>query len=218
MKITKRQLRRLVREQVILAEAEMQDIIVNPYEEVGDYNILANFALTGDIAGALAHPEIKHYVDKNEMSWIVDEAGGWFERVGDDEPAPEGWDRDKAYKFLDDLEKAAWKEYSKAMKSRIASDPDKKWLKFLGNQFTAGIEPGDMEDIKWKQYKKYVRIMPPKSISHGVGEITVNRDNVEGYSDSPGTYEEFIEFLEKRAGGDAGRRPAYKKSPPPYYD
>lgn len=212
-------LKALIREMVI-SENKMLDIITNPYEEVEDYNILANYALNNDIKGALADPELKYYVDNNEMGMLADEAGGWFEQVGSatDLPAPEGWDSQKAYKFLRDLEDAAWKEYSKAMKSRIGSDPDKKWLEFLGNQFTAGIEPGDMEDIKWKQYKKYIRIMPPKSISHGVGEITVNRDQVEGYSDSPGKYEEFIEFLEKRAGGDAGRRPAYKKSPPPYYD
>ena len=65
MIITKRQLRRIIKES-LLNEVKMQDIITNPYEEVGDYNILANFALTGDIAGALAHPDIKHYVDKNE--------------------------------------------------------------------------------------------------------------------------------------------------------
>ena len=82
MKITKRQIRRIIKES-LLAEGEMQDIIVNSYEDVDDYNILANFALAGDIAGALAHPDIKHYVDKNEMGWVADEAGGWFEKVGD---------------------------------------------------------------------------------------------------------------------------------------
>ena len=113
MKITKRQLKRIIRES-ILSEAKMQDIIVSEYEDVDDYNVLANFALTGDIAGALAHPDIKHYVDNNEMGWFADDAITWFEQVGGDEgylPAPEGWDRDKAFDFLKDIESAAWNAY-----------------------------------------------------------------------------------------------------------
>ena len=63
MKITKRQLRRIIRESLLVET--MQDIIVNSYEDVEDYNILANYALTNDIQGALADPAIKYYVDKN---------------------------------------------------------------------------------------------------------------------------------------------------------
>ncbi len=216
-------LRRIIRESLLREQQEMQDIITNPYEDVEDYNILANYALTNDIQGALAHPEIKHYVEKNEMGWVVDEAGGWFKSVGEYEdeggpPPPEGWDVQKAYKFLRDLEDAAWEVYEKQMTAAIAGDPDKDWLEALGNAWTSTIEPDDMEKIKWKQYKKYVRLSPPPSISHGVGEITINRDEIEGNSNAPGTYEDFIEFLERRAGDQLGRRAPYKKSPPPYYD
>ena len=56
MKITKRQLRQIIRES-LLVEVEMQDIIVNSYEDVEDYNILANYALANDIQGALADPQ-----------------------------------------------------------------------------------------------------------------------------------------------------------------
>lgn len=217
MKITKRQIRRIIKES-LLAEGEMQDIIVNSYEDVDDYNILANFALAGDIAGALAHPDIKHYVDKNEMGWVADEAGGWFEKVGDWEemPAPEGWDRDAAYQFLTDLENAAWKVYQKKEDAAIASDPDKEFLEFLGNEWTSSISPSDMPDIKWKEYKNYIRLKPPRSISHGVGEINVSKENIKAlYS---GAYEDFKDFLTTRAGGQLGRRAPYKKSPPPLYD
>ena len=219
MKITRRQLRKIIKES-LLVEGEMQDIIVNSYENVEDYNILANYALANDIPGALADPTIKHYVDKNEMGWVADEAGGWFEKVGEWEemPAPEGWDRDAAYQFLKDLENAAWKVYSKQMDAAIAADPDKEFLEFLGNEWTSTISPDDMEGIKWKEYKKYIRLKPPPSISHGVGEITINKEDYEYNSGKPGTWDEFKEFLTTRAGGDAGRRPAYKKSPPPMYD
>jgi len=155
MKITRKQIRQIIRES-LLVEGEMQDIIVNPYEDVEDYNILANYALTNDIQGALADPTIKQYVDKNEMGWVADEAGGWFESVGEYEEdggpsAPEGWDAQKAYKFLRDLEDAAWKVYSKQMDAAIAADPDKEFLEFLGNEWTSTISPDDMPDIKWKE-------------------------------------------------------------------
>jgi len=217
MKITKHQLRSIIKES-LLAEVKMQDIIVNSYEDVSDYNILANFALTGDIAGALAHPDIKHYVDKNEIGWVSDEAGGWFEQVGEatDLPAPEGWDRDKAYQFLKDLENAAWKVYNKQASASIKNDPDKEFLEFLGNQWSSMIEPSDMESIKWKEYKKYIRLKPPSSISHGVGEIHITREDTENLY--PGAWEDFKDFLTTRTGGQLGKRKPYRKSPPPMYD
>ena len=218
MKITKRQLKRIIRES-ILSEAKMQDIIVSEYEDVDDYNVLANFALTGDIAGALAHPDIKPYVDKNEMGWFADDAVTWFEQVGDGEgylPAPEGWDSDKAHKFLKDIESAAWKVYQKQEDAAIAADPDKEFLDFLGNEWTSTISPDDMKGIKWKEYKKYIRLSPPPSISHGVGEINVSKENIKALY--PGAYEDFTDFLTTRAGGNLGKRAPYRRSPAPYYD
>ena len=220
MKITRRQLRKIIKESLVLREAH-QTIISNEYEDVEIYNVLANYALNNDIQGALADPEIKPYVEKNEVGWISDEAGGWFEHVGqkgyeDEMPAPEGWDRDKAYQFLTDLENAAWKVYDKAAKKAIKGDPDREFLEFLGNQWSSMIEPKDMEGIKWKEYKKYIRLKPPPSISHGVGEIHITKEDTENlYS---GAWEDFKDFLTTRAGGQLGRRKARKRSPMPYYD
>ena len=217
MKVTKKQLRNIIKES-ILAEGEMQDIIVNSYEDVEDYNVLANYALANDIQGALADPTIKHYVDKNEMGWFADDAITWFEMVGEDEymPAPEGWDSDKAHKFLKDIESAAWKVYQKQEDAAIAADPDKEFLEFLGNQWTSSISPDDMKGIKWKEYKRYIRLKPPPSISHGVGEIHITKEDTDNLY--PGAWEDFKDFLTTRSGGQLGRRKPYRRSPPPYYD
>jgi hypothetical protein len=217
MEMTERHLRKSIRAS-LLKEVKMQGIITNPYEDVEDYNIIANYALANDIDGALADPALKPYVEKNEMAWIADEAIGWFEQVGKatDLPAPEGWDIDKAHQFLKDLEDAAWKVYDKQATAAISSDPDKEFLEFLGNQWSSMIEPNDMEGIKWKEYKKYIRLKPPPSISHGVGEIHITREDTETLY--PGAWEDFKDFLATRAGGAAGNRKAYKRSPAPYYD
>jgi hypothetical protein len=216
IRIKKSDLKKLIREALI--KEGHQDIIVNSYENVDDYNVLANYALTGDIAGALADPALKPYVDKNEMGWVVDEAGGWFEKVGewDEMPAPEGWDRDKAYQFLTDLENAAWKVYDKQAQAAIKGDPDREFLEFLGNQWTSMIEPNDLPGIKWKVYKRYIRLKPPSSISHGVGEINISKEDIKALY--PGAYEDFTDFLTTRTGGQLGRRAPTRRSPPPVYD
>lgn len=218
MKISRKQIRQIIKES-LLVESEMQDIVVNSFEDVEDYNILANYALNNDIQGALADPALQPYIEKNEMGWVADEAGGWFERVGNPDweemPAPEGWDRDKAYQFLTDLENAAWKVYDKQAKAAIAADPDREFLELLGNLWTSMIEPSDMPDIKWREYKRYIRLKPPRSISHGVGEIHVTKEDMGNVS---GDWEDFKDFLTTRAGGQLGRRKPYRRSPPPYYD
>ena len=219
IQISEKRLRTLLRSSMVLKEAH-QTIIQNPYEDVDDYNVLANYALTGDIAGALADPALRPYVEKNEMGWVADEAIGWFNNVGKegyDMPAPEGWDPKKANKFLRDIENAAWKEYDKMSKARVKSDPDKAWLKFLGKMWSASIDPEDMPDIKWRKYKNYIRILPPHSISHGVGEIYPNKEDIMDFR-APGSLADLADFLERRAGGDAGKRKPYKRSPAPYYD
>ena len=73
-----------------------------------------------------------------------------------------------------------------------------------------------MPDIKWKEYKRYIRLKPPRSISHGVGEIHVTKEDTDNLY--PGAWEDFKDFLTTRSGGQLGRRKPYKKSPPPYYD
>jgi len=219
MRITKRQLRNIIKES-LLAEGEMLKIIDNPYEDLSTFNRIANYALTNDIAGAMADPE----VNTDELYWELDEMRGWPDRVGDtseqwftdDVVVPDGWNVDTVYKFMDDLEKAWHKDQEQKDSSAIAADPDKDWLEFMGDAWTSSITPNDLETLGWKEYKRYIRLSPPHSISHGVGEIHITNDDLSA-GHSPGTREEFIEFLTTRAGRTLKKRKIYR-SPPPLYD
>ena len=195
MKITKRQLRQMIRES-LLVEAEMQNIIVNEYEDVDIFNRIANYALTNDIAGALADPE----VNTDELYYDLDAIRPWIKRVGDvewmgpDAVTPEGWNPSAVRKFMDDLNDAWHDESSKKDTAAIASDPDKLWLEIMASAWGETITPDDLETLSWKGYKNYIRLSPPQSISHGVDEVHVTNDDLAGKRKG------FEEFLTRRAG------------------
>ena len=81
MRITKRQLRRIIRES-ILSEQKMLDIITSPYEDVEVFNILANYALNDDMQGALKDPTLKPIIDANDMDLIIDQSKNYIPHVG----------------------------------------------------------------------------------------------------------------------------------------
>ena len=193
MKITKRQLRRIIRE-ALTQDSSDSDIAaaVLPLAQAQDWTGAAELLLS-----IFSYADLQLFLDDSDLRYALEDAG-------------------VDYKARNEIERAAWPLEDARMQAAIAADPDKAWLKFLGKEWTSQIEPDDMKDIKWKEYKRYIRLTPPSSISHGVGEIHITRDDIG--SSSPGTYEEFIEFLNRRAGGQLGRRKPYRKSPPPMYD
>jgi hypothetical protein len=219
MKVTKRQLRQIIKES-LLVETEMLKIMDNPYEDLSTYNRIANYALTNDIAGAMADPE----VNTDELYWELDEMRGWIGRVGDegekwftdDAVVPENWDVDEVDDFMEDLEVAWHADQEKKDRAAIAADADKDWLEFISDHFSALLGPNDLESLGWKEYKKYIRLSPPNSISHAVDEIHITNDDL-SRSSSPGTREEFVDFLTNRAGKTLKKRKIYR-SPPPLYD
>ena len=218
MKITRRQLRKIIRES-LLTEAEMLKIMHNPYEDLDTMNAIANYALTNDIQGALADP----LIDIDNVYYDIDEMKGWVHKVGKDDEGyfsedvvvPENWDLEAVYQFMDDLEDAAFKARQKRDRAATAGDADGAWIEFLGDEFISELAPDDLKSLGWKQYKRYIRLSPPHSISHAVDEIHVTPDRVS--SAGPGTYEEFVDFLERRAGRTLKKRKIYR-SPPPLYD
>lgn len=212
MKITKRQLRRIIRES-LLVEAEMQDLIVSDYEDVDVFNRIANYALTNDIAGALADPK----VNTSELYYDLDAIRPWIKRVGDvewmgpDAVTPEGWNRNAVFKFMRDLNDAWRDESSKKDAAAIAADPDKAWLEIMGKAWGESITPDDLKTLGWKLYKNYIRLSPPQSISHGVDEVHITNDTLAGNRKG------FEEFLTRRAGKTLKNRKR-RRSTPSMYD
>ena len=78
MKITKRNLRKIIREALTLSEVKMLPIIVNPYEDLETMNRVANYALTNDIQGALADEMVNY----ENLHMDLDEMRGWVGKVG----------------------------------------------------------------------------------------------------------------------------------------
>jgi len=157
------------------------------------------------------------------LYWELDEMRGWIDKVGKDDGSfsdgavvPEGWDVDKVDKFMEDLESAWHKDQATKDHAAVAADPDKDWLEFMANEFSSVIVPNDLESLGWKEYKRYIRLSPPSSISHAVDEIHITNDDL-SRGHSPGTREEFVEFLTNRAGKTLKKRKIYR-SPPPLYD
>ena len=218
MKITKTQLVRIIRES-LLVEVEMLKIMDNPYEDLSIYNRIVNYALTNDIKGALADPEVNTenlYSDLDAMRPHVNHVGDTSEQwFSEDAVVPDNWDGKAVFKFMEDLNVAWNKDQGKKDSTAIAADADKDWLEFLGDEWTSVITPDDLETMGWKEYKKYIRLSPPHSISHGMSEIHITNDDIASYA--PGTKEEFVTFLTKRAGKNLKKRKIYR-SPPPLYD
>ena len=122
-------LRKIIRNSLLLNEAEMLPIVVNSYEDVEDINRLANYALNDDMQGALKDPELKYYIEKNEAQYLVDDSKGWLHLVGDEKqmgPAPEGWNLDDVYSFIEEFEDEAYEIFSQKEKGEHGSLPAKK--------------------------------------------------------------------------------------------
>ena len=157
MKITKRQLRRIIRESLLL-ETEIIPIITNSYEDVTDINILANYAHRNDRLGALKVPELQYYIDKIEALYLVDDSKGWLHLVGDEKqmgPEPEGWDLDAVYAFIEDFEDEAFKVFSQKEKGVHANLPNKVEREIIGNALTQTyVMPKEIEDIEFQVRRK----------------------------------------------------------------
>ena len=196
MRIRKSALEKIIME-ALAQDASEKEIatVVLPLVQVQDWTAAAELLLS-----IFSYADLQVFLDDSELADELETAG-------------------VSYDDMRKIEDAAWPIEDKRMEAAIAGDPDVTWLNFLGNHWTSRIEPDDMKDIKWKEYKKYIRLSPPYSISHAVGEIHITNDDLAPSpgGHSPGTREEFVEFLTNRAGKNLKKRKIYR-SPAPYYD
>ena len=136
----------------------MLDIVTNSYEDVEDINRLANYALNDDMQGALKDPELQYYIEKNEAQYLVDDSRGWLHLVGDEKqmgPAPEGWNLDAVYKFIEKFEDEAYKIFSQKEMGEHANLPNKVEREIIGNALSQSyVMPKEIEDIEFQIRRK----------------------------------------------------------------
>ena len=199
MKITKRQLRQIIKESLLLEQAPSW-----PGDDAFIQELLpfVTTEMWSEAAQLMFHYGLRY----EDISLDLDDSE-WHWSMRDQNPdLPKRWE--------DKVVNAAWDIESVRQDELIANDPDKQWLELMGNQWSSSITPEDMESLGWKEYKRYVRLKPPDAISHGVGEINISWEDIEDV----GPREEFIEFLDTRAGVKLKKRPPYPKPIPPLYD
>jgi len=147
MKITRKQLRRIIKESLLL-ETEMLPIMVSQYENFDTMNRVANYALTNDIKGALADKNVNYEnldLDLDQMRGFVKDVGK-EDRFSKESVVPDNWDITKVYKFIEDLEVAWLDDQASASSSKHKSDPGVKEREVIGKSLT--MDYIDFDDIK----------------------------------------------------------------------
>ena len=221
MRITERKLRHIIRES-ILSEQKMLDIITSPYEDVEVFNILANYALNDDIQGALKDPQIKPYVDSNDMSALIDQSHNYIPHVGKPKSgmdAPPGWNPDAVDKFLQKLEGEAYNVYSRQSKSASSAAGNQSERKALAAAFTmSDMLPEDIKSITYQTRMKGGKLASISLEDHdrSLGNMTtdVKDDTAKQYGT---TLDDILKALEAGGAKQRKRRQSSQRSSS-YYD
>jgi hypothetical protein len=216
MKITRKRLRRIIRESILL-EQPIIDIITNSYEDVEDINILANYALRNDMKGALKDPSLQHYIDKNEAAYLVDDSYGWLKHVGDEDsysmPAPEGWDLKKVYDFFRRFEDEAYSVFNKKEGTEHDSLPNKTEREIIGSALTQiYVMPDEIKDIEFQVRRSGGK---PSNINIENDYITSNI-RAKDASREGLTLDDIINVLRDYGAKERKKGRAVKHTPPVY--
>ena len=219
MKITRRQIRKIIKETLLL-ETEMLPIIVNPYEDLETMNRVANYALTNDIAGALADDMVNY----ENLDLDLDEMRGWVNKVGkkpdyfsEEAVVPDNWDIDKVYKFMGDLEDAWIKKKGAASDSKHQSDPGVEEREVIGNSLT--MDYIDFDELKNVTYQIRRKGGEPANINleynddgaRDFGNISADQVRRAGLS-----MEDVIKILSDGGAKEQKKSPSVKPTPQMY--
>ena len=220
MKITRRQLRKIIKETLLL-ETEMLPIMVNTYEDLDTMNRVANYALTNDIKGALADEMVNY----ENLDMDLDEMRGWVDLVGKDEGAfseeavvPDNWDLNKVYKFMEDLESAWMDQQGAAADKEHAAEPSKGEREVIGNSLT--MDYVTMDDIKRITYQIRRKGGKPSNINleynpegggTDFGNITADQAKRAGFE-----LQKIADVLYAYGGKEQKKSPSVKPTPQMY--
>jgi hypothetical protein len=218
MKISKSRLRRIVQESLL--KEELLPLIVSEYEDVGLFNRLANYALTNDIQGALADPDMQ---DEEGYLWI-EEARSHFEDVAAEwegaggGPAPTEWDEDAAYKFLDKLEDAWYNDQRKRDASAHSAAPGSAEREVIGDVFTSGpILPRDIPYVNYQPHKSGGVVVALRLTDAdgrlGHMEVVMDEQDAQGFGT---TLQAVMDALEQGGAKLVKKRKPVKYTPPLY--
>ena len=222
MKITRRQLKRIIKESLLL-ETEMLPIMVNPYEDLETMNRIANYALNDDLKGALADTE---WVNTPDLDMDLDSMNGWVQYVGEDDGhfseeavVPDNWDLNKVYKFMEELESAWLNQQGAASDSKHQSDPDPEAREVIGHALTMNYI--DLEDVRYITYQVRRKGGKPSNIniefSHpdygGTDYANIQARDAESIGM---TLDDIEGVLVKHGAKGRKRRKSLKQTPPMY--
>ena len=218
MKISKSRLRRIVQESLL--KEELLPLIVSEYEDVGLFNRLANYALTNDIQGALADPDMQ---DEEGYLWI-EEARSHFEDVAAEwegaggGPAPTEWDEDAAYKFLDKLEDAWYNDQRKRDASAHSAAPGSAEREVIGDVFTSGpILPRDIPYVNYQPHRSGGVVVALRLTDAdgrlGHMEVVMDEQDAQGFGT---TLQAVMDALEQGGAKLVKKRKPVKYTPPLY--
>ena len=157
MKITKRQLRRIIKE--ALLKEHMLNIIANPHSpETETFNRIVNYAINNDLEGALADTE---WVNTPDLDLDLDGIGEWIDHVGDPEwmssgtVVPDNWDPDAVWDFIGKLEKAWHAENRKSGDNEHHSSPNMREREAIGRALGRSyVLPEDLPSISYQIRRK----------------------------------------------------------------
>ena len=221
LSLTKRQLRKIIREALTLSEVKMLPIIVNPYEDLETMNRVANYALTNDIQGALADEMVNY----ENLDMDLDEMRGWVGKVGKepdyfskDAVVPDNWDLSKVRKFMSDLEDAWYKKQGEFADEEHEEAPSKGEREVIGSSLT--MKYVTMDDIKRITYQVRRRGGEPSNINleyrpegGGIDFGNVSADQAE----SAGfTLQKIADVLFAYGGKEQKKSPSIKQTPSMY--
>lgn len=217
MKITKKQLRQIIRESLLVEAREMLELVTSPYEDLTDINVLANYALNNDMQGALKDPVLRSYVEKNETYFLIDNAYDYLKYVGDTKqglpPAPEGWNLDKVYDFVEKFENEAFKAFSQQKDQSHDALPAKKEREIIGKALTMSyVVPDDIKRIEFQVRRSggkptNINIENPSVVSN----ITAREVERQGL-----TLDDIAKVLRSGGAKERKKSPSRKYTPPVY--